>query len=274
MIEKKFKSLVESFLRGDISSAETVWMVEDLHRKRERRDLFIEEVENYLERVPSGSADSSDERLRQLLLKDLAQVDVSDVERATPRRPRPIPAREIEERRRGRETAWEEAEGFEKGRGRALSTEHHHGEKHASVEEDRSYVLPVLGILIIIGTFVFMVRFSSLEEGEEKKSDPMSAAISEGLSDSEAVRRANEFLAERRAAVEETEEESDGEVAEPAASVLAPPASLVDLIGSPKGEAGGASPGRVGDMDDLLLIRMPGGEQATTSDPELPVIAP
>ena len=117
-----------------------------------------------------------------------------------------------------------------------------------------------------------MVRFSSLEH-EEKERDPVSAAISEGLSDSEAVRRANEFLAESRVGVNEMEEEVEEEVAESEDPVLAPPVSLVDLIDSPKGEAG-SSPGRTSDTDDLFLIRMPGEDATTGSDGESSVIVP
>ena len=100
MIEKKFKSLVDSFLRGEISSAETAWMAEDLHHRRERRDLFIERIEDYLD-LFLRLADPVDERLRQLLLKDLSHVDVRDIERAMPRQRNQIPAREIEEWRGG-----------------------------------------------------------------------------------------------------------------------------------------------------------------------------
>lgn len=276
MIEKKFKSLLESFLRGDISAAETVWMVEDLRQKRERRDLFIEEIEDYLERFSSGPAESSDEHLRQLLLKDLSRVDVSDIERATPRQRRAIPAKEIEERSQRRDAGWEEDEGLEKGRKRALPVEHHHGEKHAAPGEDRSYVLPVLGILMIVGTFVLLVRLSSPGNREADQGDPISAAISEGLSDSEAVRRANEFLAERRPAVEidaDGAEEDDGESGEPVDSVLVPPVSLVDLVGFPNGEAD-SFPSEPVDVDDLLPNRMPGEEETVASDEDRLIIAP
>lgn len=276
MIEKKFKSLLESFLRGDISAAETVWMVEDLRQKRERRDLFIEEIEDYLERFSSGPAESSDEHLRQLLLKDLSRVDVSDIERATPRQRRAIPAKEIEERSQRREAGWEEDEGLEKGRKRALPVEHHHGEKHAAPGEDRSYVLPVLGILMIVGTFVLLVRLSSPGNREADQGDPISAAISEGLSDSEAVRRANEFLAERRPAVEidaDGAEEDDGESGEPVDSVLVPPVSLGELVGFPNGEADSFPSGTV-DVDDLLPNRMPGEEETAASDEDRLIIAP
>jgi len=276
MIEKKFKSLLESFLRGDISAAETVWMVEDLRQKRERRDLFIEEIEDYLERFSSGPAESSDEHLRQLLLKDLSRVDVSDIERATPRQRRAIPAKEIEERSQRRDAGWEDDEGLEKGRKRALPVEHHHGEKHAAPGEDRSYVLPVLGILMIVGTFVLLVRLSSPGNREADQGDPISAAISEGLSDSEAVRRANEFLAERRPAVEidaDGAEEDDGESGEPVDSVLVPPVSLVDLVGFPNGEAD-SFPSEPVDVDDLLPNRMPGEEETVASDEDRLIIAP
>ena len=276
MIEKKFKSLLESFLRGDISAAETVWMVEDLRQKRERRDLFIEEIEDYLERFSSGPAESSDEHLRQLLLKDLSRVDVSDIERATPRQRRAIPAKEIEERSQLRDAGWEDDEGLEKGRKRALPVEHHHGEKHAALGEDRSYVLPVLGILMIVGTFVLLVRLSSPGNREADQGDPISAAISEGLSDSEAVRRANEFLAERRPAVEidaDGAEEDDGESGEPVDSVLVPPVSLVDLVGFPNGEAD-SFPSEPVDVDDLLPNRMPGEEETVASDEDQLIIAP
>lgn len=276
MIEKKFKSLLESFLRGDISAAETVWMVEDLRQKRERRDLFIEEIEDYLERFSSGPAESSDEHLRQLLLKDLSRVDVSDIERATPRQRRAIPAKEIEERSQRRDAGWEDDEGLEKGRKRALPVEHHHGEKHAAPGEDRSYVLPVLGILMIVGTFVLLVRLSSPGNREADQGDPISAAISEGLSDSEAVRRANEFLAERRPAVEidaDGAEEDDGESGEPVDSVLVPPVSLVDLVGFPNGEAD-SFPSETVDVDDLLPNRMPGEEETVASDEDRLIIAP
>ncbi|MFP4353367.1 MAG: hypothetical protein ACLFSZ_10725 [Puniceicoccaceae bacterium] len=278
MIEKKFKSLVGSFLLGEISPAETEWMVEDLREKRERRDLFIEQVEEYLERCSSGVADPCAEHLRELLLKDLSRVGVRDVERATPRQRRPIPAREIEEHRQRPETGWELDEGSARDRKRVFSGGNQPVEEPRVLGADRSYVLPVLGILIMVATFVFMVRFSSLEtrdEEQEDPGDPISAAIREGLSDSEAVRRANEFLEERSEEAETAEEESGGDAAAgPLDPVMAPPVSLAELIGLPKGGAG-SSPGVSAGVDDGFLIRVPADEEVITdSDLESPVTDP
>lgn len=265
MIERKFRDLVRGFLCGEISPAETSWMVEDLHRRRERRDLFIEMVEEYLEDFPVSGEDSlSVHNLRELLLRDLTTVDERDIQRAVPRHRSPIAAKEIEEEMIRRVPAQED-----RGESPPRRREEEPAMPFDAPEqpvEDRSYALPLIGILTIIVTFVFMVRFSSLEGDSASRSEDVDSTLERELSDSEAVRRAEEFLAEQRIDPSAPAEEESlvPDTADPAEAQapagIQAPVSLSDLVGretrgAPEGfPVVGTSVQPAAD-DELYLIR-------------------
>lgn len=271
MIERKFRELVQCYLRGEISPAEMSWMVEDLHRKRDRRDQFVEEVEDFLETRARDPRAPSDRNLRELLVRDLSEIPEREVERAMPRRHNPIAAKEIEEDRR-RRPSLEEFE--EAGAASVPPTTASFGEtaermpfeKPEPVDEDRSYVLPFVGIAILVGTFFLMIRFSSLDSDEADENQSAEPAAGEAISDSEALRRTSEFLEEdlvgasgERPLETDVDAALDDSPAESDDGTGISPVSLADLIGESRI---GARPGQTDSTgDELFQIRKPEPEE-------------
>jgi len=102
MLEKKFREVLYTFLKGESSALEITWLLQDLHKRRERRDLFVELVEEFLTERAGPERRASDQRLRALLSRALLEVDENDLQMAMPRRGRPFtsyeaPAEVVEE---------------------------------------------------------------------------------------------------------------------------------------------------------------------------------
>jgi hypothetical protein len=209
--------------------------------------------------------------LRELLVRDLSEIPEREVERAMPRRHSPIAAKEIEEDRR-RRPSLEEFE--EAGAASAPPTTASSGEtaerkpfeKPEPVDEDRSYVLPVVGIAILVGTFFLMIRFSSLDSDEAAENQSAEPATGEAISDSEALRRASEFLEEdlvgasgERPLEADVDAALDDSPAESDDGAGISPVSLADLIDESRIGAGAGQTDSTG--DELFQIRKPEPEE-------------
>ncbi len=250
MLERKFKDLIISFFRAELGAAEISWMVEDLQTRRDRRDLFIEAVQSYLEHEAGPGRRSSDERLRDLLVKDLTQIDERDLERAMSRRPSPLPAVETPT----------QAEDLEP------DSELEGAEKVAEViferpirKEDRSFFLPVTGVLVIIVTFVLMVRFSSLGPDAEETSDIVAEEEAARFSGTSVFRETEDFLSDSGFQVNsdklQESSPSDGSLVRSRVS----PISLADLIGGGSLASGGGDRAEKAssETEPMLILKNP-----------------
>ncbi|WP_185694761.1 hypothetical protein [Puniceicoccus vermicola] len=250
MIEKKFKDLVLVFLQGEISPAEIEWLVGDLHARRDRRDLFAEAIEYYLENEAGPARRVSDQRLRDILLRDLSKIEVRDLELAMPRR------RASNFSPEEREAKLQEGEAVAEPK-RTERVAEILFDKPPPPSDDRSMVLPIVGVLIIVLTFFLMVRFSSLKNDEEV-ADAAELKKARELSDAAAFRQANEFISESN--LDEDKESADeGEEIEAVSDKKIadePPVSLVDLVGGKKeAEDSTSDAAEVGDQ--ILIFNNP-----------------
>lgn len=242
MIEKKFTELVRSFLQGEIGPTESTWLVEELHKRRDRRDLFMEKMEEYLEYDAGPARRESDRQLRELLTRDLTTIQVRDIELAKPRRSTPIPSAEIPEQ-------------YQQGGGRSEplkvnEPKEYFTEKVEKLEEERSLLMPVLGILIIIATFFVLIQFSSLEEDSVDEAEL--ANIEENASENAtAFREVNEFLAENRGS-SNVEVEEEGDASAEVSGPIKTPVSLADLVGGDSSNSGSTA-----GADDALVLQNP-----------------
>lgn len=248
MIEKKFKDLLTSYFSGEIGHAEIVWMAEDLHKRRERRDLFIERIEDYLENEAGPARRDSDKRLRALLVKDLSQIDIREIELAMPR---------------GRSQSLDQITESINEESRA----DHSLTRRASVRgqeiryddpvvrgKDRSFVMPVVGVAIIVVTFFLMVRFSSIEEDRQKAEEAAMEEQAKFLSDATALQNASEFISENFKELAAAEEESESSEAQVPLNEQAPPISLIELIGERTGSDGVSVAPAVPDEGEVIFI--------------------
>ncbi|MGE9290038.1 MAG: hypothetical protein ACQKBT_03550 [Puniceicoccales bacterium] len=245
MIEKKFKDLVLAFLKGEIGPAEMDWLVGDLRQRRDRRDLFADAVEYYLENEAGPARRVSDQNLRELLVKDLAQVDVRELERAMPRRSTLTSMANV-----SKPASSEDEKG---SMDPAEKVEEILFEKPPPQREDRSFAMPIIGILIILLTFFFMVRFSSIKKDEKEAEELAREKQASELSDAAAFRQADEFLSASH--LKESSSSSDEEETTTSSDDSSEaPVSLVDLVGadSDKSDAQTAKAG-----DEILVFENP-----------------
>lgn|GEM_PF-3232638 len=247
MIEKRFRDLVNSYLHGNIGPAEVSWVVGDLVKSRDRRDLFIEKIEESLISLKRDSNERACTSLRALLRKDLSQIKVEDLQRAMPsvgtspnvmrNRADGVSGRSYEQKRTPLKSTVVEA------RRKTDATE----------ESEQSYALPVIGILIIIGTFFFMVNFSSLSS--DKKESEEETALTEHISDAEALRQTAEFLNIEGGDGKTDEAGSFSEEDRILTSERPKPVSLVDLVENMGTAEQDGEPATLSDSDELFILR-------------------
>jgi len=257
MLEKKFRDLLFSFLNGKVSPLEVSWIAEDLRDRRDRRDLFSEIVEEFLNEF-SGQVDAtSEQRLRELLARDLSSINDRDLERAMPRKGGAEIASDVSDA--GVDPAEEgiaeeiKSSGFRR-------TEEIVFEKPTIAPEERSWVLPVLGILVIIGAFYFMVRFSSLDRDRENAQEE--AVDQRDVSDAALFFETDEYLSGVQASSDDMllsleDQEGDGEATTPGVGGFS--LSLENLI---RNDSSGSSDSTVEVQKEsteksMLLIREP-----------------
>ncbi|MEM0965893.1 MAG: hypothetical protein AAGJ81_07085 [Verrucomicrobiota bacterium] len=229
MIERRFRELVHSYLSGSVSPTELSWVVEDLHRRRERRDLFLVLVEDFLE--ASKQSDNENQPLKGLLLKDLTHIEQRDLERAMPRQDPLVSSMEQIQGREPKEDDVDEGE-LHTNRVR-LESKRSKPASRRVVEEERSFVLPIIGLLILLVSLIFMIRFSSFESSSGGKDEE--ADLSEEIPDASAFRQATEFLEDGQFVQESIGTSLEEVGPEPGLTVSNQPISLVDLIGNSEG---------------------------------------
>tara|TARA_R100000027_G_scaffold42073_3_gene31435 strand:- start:31614 stop:32351 length:738 start_codon:yes stop_codon:yes gene_type:complete len=245
MIERKFTELVEAFLKGEIGPTESTWLVEELHKRRDRRDLFSEKIEDYLEFQAGPRRRESDRQLRELLTRDLTTIVVRDIELAKPRRSAPVAAPEIPAAYQSRRESDDPVVKRE--------AKEYVAERMEVPQQEKSLVMPILGILIIIGTFFVMFEFSSLK-GDEELAEEKEEAVEDATNDATAFREVTEYLSETSSPSEsESQTEADDEQSEPARTGQElEPVSLVDLVGGESENTAGA-----GSSDEPVVLQNP-----------------
>ncbi len=267
MIERKFKELVHSFLHGEISAAEVSWIVEDLHRKRERRDLFNEIVEEFLRDFPnSGDESLAVRNLRELILRDLTTINDRDLRRAAPRQTTSYSAKDIEESQ-PKQMPEDEAPVREHRR----RSQHSHFASSRPSGRERSVALPVIGILVLLTTLFLMIRFASVESDPQDMEGDLDSRLQREMTDSEAFRQAEEFLSEGFVLMDDDQESLVPDRVEPAddgeSTIDDLPVSFSDLVEKTQEDSEVGSvptieiPGSPGqNPDSILQVEPSGGE--------------
>lgn len=190
MIERKFRELVEQLFDGNTSPTEIAWITEELQRKRERRDLFIELVEEFLEDYPAKQGEAEPYGpLRRLLLRDLSRITESDLHRAAPSAPRGRTEVDL--------SAAEVDSGPQERRRKRLDPGEISFENREIEPEEGSRIGPLVCVLVL-AVIAFMVSYASLESDPEpeKTAEEPQTKDRDGLPDASLIRRANEMLTE------------------------------------------------------------------------------
>jgi len=226
MLEKKFKDILDSYLHGAASRVELTWMAEDLTKRRDRRDLFTERVEDFIVSARKANGESSGSALSELLLRDLSKIEVGHLEKAMPERRRGF----SQDGSSASKPAWHRI-GERPSIRSAVRSEV--PEKNEPVEEGRSYAFPVIGILLIILVFAAMIRFSSIQEDRREAEELEREKLESTVSLQSSVLETTDFLAESKLINESEEFDAGNEVESGETSPLGlnRPVSLSDLVG-------------------------------------------
>lgn len=236
MIEKKFRSLVQLFFAGSVNAIELSWLAEELRDRRDRRDLFLDLAQEFLEdRAADARHPDPFESLRKILIRDLSEVTEKDLRRAMPSNLSSV-------------SSGEDAPAPRRSQPEVF---HHKPLKPYPVateppgvfeeESSRSRTGVLVGLLII-AVVGFMVAYSSLDIGntsspkDEEAADP---AEVKKLPQVSVIRQVNELIGTEDASqgwesFDQTASDLNGDPNIAPSPLRAEPLSLPDLLGSPQ----------------------------------------